>query len=172
MAKKINVVRSNATFCDWLPMKPDRTGPTDSKKACPGSASVSRRRSRRALDSARTGGEVAVISSSVQPDHPGWAGKMKGWPVRSLEFQRAIHDRAIKQASSAVDMYVSLLNQLTTDNKHALEAWNSDKLYQPGTLRVYKGHEDPAFRTTLKKNHESELADARTDLANKKVTRP
>lgn len=40
----------------------------------------------------------SIVVSNLQPDHPEWPGKTKGWPVPSLEYRQLMHARDLKEA--------------------------------------------------------------------------
>jgi hypothetical protein len=118
-------------------------------------------------------GEIAVVSSDVQPDHPDWSGKIKGWPIPSLEYQRKLHDQAIAEAESTVKLYVGLNADMAKDpNKRAQEAWNSDERLRPSRLKAYRGARDPAYQAMLREHYSSELKIVRDELAKIRAARP
>ena len=157
----------------WLPIKADQTVPEVKKKHIVEVPAYQGGQVGALWVSRGPDGEMTVVSSGVQPDHQSWPGKVKGWPVPSTEYRRQMQDEAIAEAQSDVDMYVSLLDELNKNpGKRTSEAWNSDKLHQPGSLKPYKGPDDPAYRAMLKKTYESGLAIEKNSLANKKAARP
>ncbi len=157
----------------WLPMKADQSVPEVRKKHV---VEVPRYQSGKAGELwvlRGTGGEMNVVSSDFQPDHKNWPGKVKGWPVPSIEYQRKLHDQSIAEAQSTVDLYVRLLDKLSQDpGKRTLEAWNSSMLHHPESLKPFEGPDDPTYLAMLKKDYANELASARDDLGNKKAARP
>ena len=99
-------------------------------------------------------GKISVVSSNVQPDHPGWPGKVKGWPVPSVEYQRerwALY-RDLEQGN--VDLYLSLSRQLKQDPmEHAREMWKHDKEYSSSEIAGFAGPTDPRYIEHLRKDY-------------------
>lgn len=55
---------------------------------------------------------VSVVSSDLQPDHAQWPGKVKGWPVPSIEYQRERWELYRKHEEGGVRLYLSALTEL------------------------------------------------------------
>lgn len=118
-------------------------------------------------------GNMDIVSSNYQPDHPKWPGKIKGWPVPSLEYQRARQDLYIKEAQSNVELYISSLQELKSNpGAHARGEWSMSMKYEPATLKGYTGPDDPEYLEMLKKSYESSLVNARKKLQMEKDARP
>lgn len=110
-------------------------------------------------------GKISLVSSNLQPDHPSWPGKVKGWPIPSLEYQRARWEiyRNIEEAN--VKAFVSLLKELEQDPKaHVIKTWEFDKQYSTSEIKDFKGPEDPRYVEHLKKSYISGLNESRKDL--------
>ncbi len=119
------------------------------------------------------GGKISVLSSGLQPDHKNWTGNTKGWPIPSLEYRRSLHDSAIAEAQSTVDLFVSSLEELREKpDVHALEEWNASRQHRPERTLLYKGPGDPAFRLMLKRDYESEVVLAKKQLEDRKRAKP
>ena len=118
-------------------------------------------------------GSMTIVSSDFQPNHAKWPGKIKGWPVPSLEYQRERHDLYIKKANSTVELYVELLRELKESPlARAREAWSMSTKYEPVELKGFSGPDDPAYLMMLKRSYESSLVDAREALQREKDSRP
>lgn len=139
---------------------------------------------------------MSVVLSSVQPDHEQWPGKVKGWPVPSLAYQRKIHDMYVREAEHGVRLYESLLAKLKADpSKRAKESWEfSEQIVKENypdpskppsrsfsgeigkanydLLRRFKGPDDPAFRAWLKADYEEKLVQEKEKLAQVLRERP
>lgn len=110
-------------------------------------------------------GKISVVSSNVQPDHPGWPGMIKGWPVPSLEYQRERWEiyRSVEQAH--VNAFKSLLREFEQDPaKRAKKAWEFDKEYSAREISGFKGPEDPRYLDHLQKSYIVGLRESRSDL--------
>lgn len=118
------------------------------------------------------GGTMSVVSSGLQPDHPEWPGKIKGWPVPSDEYQQKILERAIAEEQSTVDLFVRVIEELRTKPERiASESWASEMNTNPVQLTQFNGSSDPAFVEMLIKQFETELALTRLDLEQKMAAR-
>ena len=157
----------------WLPMKADKSVPEVKKKHVVAIPPYQGGKAGELWVLRGTGGEMTVVSSDVQPDHQSWPGKVKGWPVPSIEYQRELQDKEIAEAQSTVALYVRSLDELKKDpEKRTLEEWDSNMLYRPDRLKPYKGPNDPAYLAMLKKDYENKLVSAEADLKNIKAARP
>lgn len=97
-------------------------------------------------------GKISVVSTNVQPDHPGWPGRIKGWPVPSLEYrlERWELHRELEQGN--VDLYLSLSQELERNPKdHAKEMWAHDKEYSSSEIAGFTGPTDPRYIEHLHK---------------------
>jgi len=138
-------------------------------------------------------GSFGVVSSSYQPDHPKWPGKVKGWPVPTVEYRRVLWDQRIEHEAGYVETYQSELADLNTDPiAKAKEEWryrgkdlsryDPAKSYKDPTwqsmkenyelLRRFSGPEDPGFVTWLKQHYEAALARAQARLKQVQDSRP
>lgn len=112
-------------------------------------------------------GTVSVISSDFQPDHPKWPGKVKGWPVPSLEYRRERWEILKKHQEDFVQAYLSLLSELEkAPYSAARQAWDQAKQYEPSSLQGFAGPEDPKYIVYLKSHYLDELDDSKRDLKN------
>ena len=73
-------------------------------------------------------GTFGLVSSDYQPDHAKWPGKVKGWPVPTVEYRRKLFDVHIKQAESSVALFQKSLSDLAANpEKKAAESWEDEK---------------------------------------------
>lgn len=101
---------------------------------------------------------VSVVSSDFQPDHAQWPGKVKGWPVPSVEYQRERWELYRKHEADGVASYLSALAEMKADpEKHTKENWDHTKQYYPKDLIGFSGPSDPKYYNFLKKQHEDGL---------------
>lgn len=138
---------------------------------------------------------MSLVSSEYQPNHEKWPGKVKGWPVPSLEWQRARHDLYIREAEQGVELYEGLLADLKANaDKAAVERWEFKKeivrkdYLGPNTkpnsyssklgkenhdlLQRFSGPTDPGFRAWLKNDGEEGLKREKEKLEKLKKERP
>jgi hypothetical protein len=117
--------------------------------------------------------EFSLVSSNFQPDHPNWPGKVKGWPVPSLEYQRVIHASFLKEAQSDVDLSESSLEDLKNRPiEHGREMWEHRMVREANALKAYKGPEDVAFIASLRAEYQAGLVHARERLKQVKAAQP
>lgn len=110
-------------------------------------------------------GRISVVSSNVQPDHPAWPGKIKGWPVPSLEYQRGRWELYRKLAEHSINTHRSLVTKLEQDpEKEAREAWEYAKDRHPSDLVGFAGPNDPRYIQHLKKDYTDGLNNSKARL--------
>ena len=118
-------------------------------------------------------GSVSVVSSDLQPDHAQWPGKIKGWPVPSIEYQRERWELYRKHEEGGVELYLFLLKELQNEpNKRALEAWKYTEKSDSSELAGFSGPADPKYLAMLKKQYEEGLERSRALLKNVMDARP
>jgi hypothetical protein len=108
-------------------------------------------------------GNVSVVSSDFQPDHPKWPGKVKGWPVPSLEYRRERWKIILDHEEEHVRNALHLLKQLKENPKGtAKESWENARRYDPSSIKSYFGPDDPQYVAYLAKDYEKYLEDSRS----------
>ena len=118
-------------------------------------------------------GSFDIVSSDFQPDHPKWPGRVKGWPIPALDYQRQRWDLHIDYEKRGVSLYESRLEELnTTPEVRANTAWeyalNDDKK----SLEGFNGPYDAKFRLSLRTHYEKQLALTSARLRNLERERP
>lgn len=118
-------------------------------------------------------GGVSLVSSDFQPDHEKWPGKVKGWPVPSLEYQRERWEFFRKQEEDSVELYVSLIRDLERSPQAELKgAWEFAKEHEPSSLKGFSGPSDPNYAIALKKEYAEGLIRTKKRLQEFMETRP
>lgn len=157
----------------WLPMLPDKTVPNRKNKHVLDIPPYADGKAGELWVMRSREGALSVVSSDFQPDHPRWPGKIKGWPIPSIEYQRQRHGLYLKEAEDTVDMYHKLIDGLEKDPaKRAQESWEHQSVYETEKLKGFSGPQDPAYRALLKREYDAELAVAIKELAAVKAARP
>lgn len=134
-----------------------------------------------------------VVSSSYQPDHPKWPGKVKGWPVPSVEYQRVLWDQQIELEARDFALLESGLSTLHKDpGDTASRSWEYMQTnivrYDPTksydnptwqhmkehyeTLQRFSGPSDPRFVRWLIERDEAQLKAVSARLGRLKSSRP
>ena len=117
--------------------------------------------------------EFSLVASNLQPNHPDWSGKIKGWPVPSLEYQRVIFARYLKEAKSDVNLYESSLADLKKRPlEHGKEMWVQRKVRETEALKAYKGPGDAAYLASLREEYQTGLVEARDKLKKVEAAQP
>jgi hypothetical protein len=118
-------------------------------------------------------GAISLVSSDFQPDHPKWPGKVKGWPVPSLAYQREQWDKYIDHEKGWVKLHEDLLGQLAaTPELRAKEAWAFKLEHDRMSLAGYRGPEDAKFRDSLFRDYEEGLKRSKHQLQELERGRP
>ena len=113
-------------------------------------------------------GKSTMVMSNFQPDHPNWPGRIKGWPIPSLEYRRERWDLQIKDAQLGVDTAKALLFDLKKNpTEESKDAWSYALEHHPESLKVFSGYDDKRYAEYLKKDYEiwrSESSDRLNEL--------
>jgi hypothetical protein len=103
-------------------------------------------------------GKIDVVSSDLQPNHPQWPGKIKGWPVPSRDFMLKRWELVRDNAEQAVKNGQHLIAEVERSSESLFrEAWDLDKKYSKDTIAKFNGPEDPAYHQNLKKRYTDRL---------------
>jgi hypothetical protein len=117
--------------------------------------------------------EVNVVSSDFQPDHPQWPGKIKGWPVSSLEYQRQRWEILRDYEEGGVKLFTKMLDQIKREPLlRAKEDWNFSREHDPSALKNFSGPDDPAYLMFLRNDYEKGLERSKERLARVMEAKP
>jgi hypothetical protein len=118
-------------------------------------------------------GALSVVSSDYQPNHAKWPGKVKGWPVPSLEYRRSRWDLHIEQKHAYVRVYTGLLKALNeTPIEHAAESWQHAQERDPKSLKGFSGPKDERYLERLRIRYETSLGEVKGELRKLQEQRP
>jgi hypothetical protein len=118
-------------------------------------------------------GSISVISSDFQPDHSKWPGKLKGWPVASVEYRRERWKLMKEHEEDGVELYLSLLDELEKEpQSRARDSWAFAKEHDPSITKRFSGPDDPGYLLFLKENYTLSLERSRKLLKNVMESRP
>ena len=91
-------------------------------------------------------GAVELVTSNVEPDHPQWPGKVKGWPEPSLAYLRERWELHRKLAEDEVALYRGSLDHLRSYTQaHLQNGWDFEKKYDRDLIKRFSGPNDPAY---------------------------
>ncbi len=111
-------------------------------------------------------GTIELVISNVEPDHPQWPGKVKGWPEPSLAYQRKRWELYRELAAYNVDLYRESLDHLKTYTQaHLQNAWDLQKEHQPDSIKQFSGPNDPAYAEYKKNSYVEGLQRSEKKLA-------
>lgn len=68
------------------------------------------------------GGALSIVSSDYQPDDEKWPGKIKGWPVPSVEYRRKRWGLYVREAEANVRVFERLLRDLRENPDSSAES--------------------------------------------------
>lgn len=103
-------------------------------------------------------GGVSVVSSDFQPDHPAWPGKVKGWPVPSIEYRRERWKIILNHEEGGLRDSLSILEDFKKDPVARAKAdWDYYELHNRKRIEGFSGPTDPRYIDFLKKDYEDSL---------------
>lgn len=118
-------------------------------------------------------GKISLISSDYQPDHEKWPGKIKGWPVPSLEYRRERADLYISVATASLASSERYLKELEYKPNESIEgSWNALREKFPDELIGFSGPGDPKFKEKVRDCREKLVIKDREELQELKKGRP
>jgi len=99
-------------------------------------------------------GTIDLVTSNVEPDHPQWPGKVKGWPEPSLAYQRERWELYRDLAEGNVTVYRESLDHLKQYKEaHLQNEWDFDMEYHRDFKKKFLGPTDPAYATFKEKSY-------------------
>jgi hypothetical protein len=111
-------------------------------------------------------GGIELVSSNVEPTHPEWPGRIKGWPVPSIEYQRKRWELYRELAEDNVKLYRKSLDDLKTKSRqHLQENWEHDKQYNPDIVKKFSGPDDRSYAEHQRLSYLEGLARSQAKLA-------
>ena len=118
-------------------------------------------------------GTMDIVSSDFQPDHPKWPGKVKGWPVPSLAYQRERWDLYVNTEADYVTTFKELLKKFASfPDETAQDDWDTTMKYDSKALIGFTGPRDARFRKRLKQEYEEGLERSQANLNRLQKDRP
>ncbi|TDR73609.1 uncharacterized protein DUF3304 [Paludibacterium purpuratum] len=70
-------------------------------------------------------GQVAVHATNYEPSNPNWPGKIKGWPVPSVEYRRMLWDRKMDERLKEKRIFENAIIQHPQDKQKFSDAVQS-----------------------------------------------
>ena len=120
-----------------------------------------------------TDGKISAVSSDYQPNHPSWPGKIRGWPVPSIEYRRARWAIEKNHEEAGVRAATSLLNGLEKSPiATAVKIWEIEKQYSPEDVVGFSGPSDPKYIEAVKKRVQVGLVETKWRLNEVMKARP
>jgi hypothetical protein len=106
-------------------------------------------------------GSVDVLSSDYGPPHVKWPGRVKGWPVPTIEYRRKRWERDLEREKSDVRNAEMLLKDLRENPKKSLErSWEFDKKHSWNEITNFEGPDDPGYKKHVQRRYEEYLNDS------------
>ena len=110
-------------------------------------------------------GTIELVMSNVEPDHPQWPGKVKGWPEPSLAYRRERWELYRKLAEDNVDLFRESLNHLQTYTQaHLQNGWDFEKEHDRDLAKKFSGPNDPGYAEYKKNGYIDGLQRSKEEL--------
>lgn len=120
-----------------------------------------------------TTGEMNIILSDFQPDHPKWPGKVKGWPLPTLAYRRERADIVIRATQSDIKAVEDLFNGMKNKpNETAKEMWQFSEKYNRSSIEGYAGYTDKNYQNSLIRHLGESLAEGKKTMKSLEANRP
>lgn len=111
-------------------------------------------------------GSVDVFSSENGPPHATWPGRIKGWPVPSVEYRRKLWALRLDDITHSIHAAESLIKEMTENPEKSLKShWEHDKQYAWKEIEQFSGPTDPAYKAFVMKGNADFLHSAQQRLA-------
>jgi hypothetical protein len=118
-------------------------------------------------------GSVDVLSSDYGPPHAKWPGKVKGWPVPTIEYRRKRWALYLKDANDSLEAAQSLIKELREKPEERLtKSWEIQKQHRWKELSTFAGPSDPAYKEFLLKDFERFLRNAQKEVNDLMMRKP
>jgi hypothetical protein len=118
-------------------------------------------------------GTVEVVSSDYQPNHHKWPGKVKGWPVPSLEYKRERWALYLSVAEGKLRSAEERREDIDKGiEQYARHMWPTIKEYRSRDVSQFSGPHDPNFHAYLINKNKEQLEFLRSEVKNLKDGRP
>ena len=106
-------------------------------------------------------GSVGVLSSEYGPPHEKWPGKVKGWPVPTVEYRRKLWEQQLELRKDSLHVAQQLIKELKERPDVSLrESWDFKKQYSWKEIERFSGPDDPAFKSFLQESYARSLSRA------------
>ena len=118
-------------------------------------------------------GDMSIVLSNFQPDHPKWPGSVKGWPVPTLAYHRERADIYIRESKG----YIQALEELSEEmqripDETAKGMWELAEKYNRKSIVGYAGYGDKKYQKFLIDDFDKSLAEEKISLKNIEAARP
>lgn len=97
---------------------------------------------------------VEVVVAGVEPTHPDWPGRVKGWPVASREYRLKLWQREVDDAKSAIALWD---NDKSSDDLNRADTWKHLATYRREAISKFYGPDDPEFVRYLQQRRDRGL---------------
>ncbi|WP_332876938.1 DUF3304 domain-containing protein [Massilia sp. S19_KUP03_FR1] len=118
-------------------------------------------------------GEMSIVLSNVQPDHPKWTGPVKGWPVPTLAYYRERADIYINNSKGTIDALQELSKGMrSAPEETAKGMWELNERYDRKANFGYAGYKDKKYQEFLRADFDKSLAEEKENLKLLEANRP
>lgn len=110
-------------------------------------------------------GSVDVFSSEYGPRHAKWPGRIKGWPVPTVEYRRKRWELHLELKKDSLHAAQELIQQLQEDpEKELKKSWEFNQRYRSKDIKSFYGPDDPRYKEFLIKDYKSFLDNAQQQV--------
>lgn len=96
---------------------------------------------------------VNLVVSDLDPSHKDFPGKVKGWPVPSVEYRRKLIDARMLESQERLERSKDLLDAVISGDISVLKRnWGYYKDISPEEISNFKSYLDPNFKSFFIKN--------------------
>lgn len=97
--------------------------------------------------------KASVVISDLDPSHPDFPGKVKGWPEPSDEYRIKLINSKIKESAERLFRSTQSLKQIQANDTDKLEQlWHIYNDIPPENISDYHGSDDPKFKDFVVRN--------------------
>lgn len=116
---------------------------------------------------------VNLVVSDLDPSHKDFPGKVKGWPVPSVEYRRKLVDQKISEVQDRLAFNKEALEDLRENPEETTkEYWESFRRTRTLDESKYSGPDDPDFRFFLRNYLTKYISDDTKEISKLKEIRP
>ncbi|PTD94940.1 hypothetical protein, partial [Pseudothauera lacus] len=115
-------------------------------------------------------GEVEVLASAVDPGHPQWAGRERGWPVPSQAYRLKMWERDMEELRAEIEIFENAALHRTPEQ--LVSEWEGDSSRRPQEIKDFTGPDDPRYLEYRKQRYRTAAQNVRDRAATLERNKP